>query len=103
MMYHSCNHFFPEWNLWQKFVVDTFSPALNLDALDNSHPIEVPIDDPASISEVFDVISYRKGSSVLRMLNDWVGDEQFRDGLRIYLNRHKYGNTCTKDLWVNYN
>ena len=60
----------------------------------------MPIEDPASIQEVFDVISYRKGSSVLRMLHDWVGDVKFRDGLRLYLSRHKYSNTCTRDLWA---
>lgn len=37
---------------------------------------------------------------MLRMLHDWVGDVKFRDGLRLYLNRHKYGNTCTRDLWA---
>ena len=100
MMYKAVDEMFPDWKLWKKFTTDMYSSALNLDALDNSHPIEVPIDDPNTIHEVFDVISYRKGSSVLRMLHDWIGDSNFRKGLQIYLNRFKYQNTCTKDLWA---
>lgn len=73
-MYKAVDEMFPEWKLWQKFTTDMYSTAQNLDALDNSHAIEVPIDDPNTIHEVFDVISYRKGSSVLRMLHDWIGD-----------------------------
>ena len=99
-MYQAVNEFFPTWNVWLKFVTEMYSSALHLDSFDNSHPIQVPIDNPNDINEIFDVISYRKGSSVLRMLHDWVGADNFRRGLQLYLKEYSYKNTCTRDLWT---
>lgn len=48
---------------------------------------------------MFDVLTYEKGASVLRMLEQYLGAEPFRDGIRLYLQRHKYGNAETTDLW----
>lgn len=100
MMYQSLDHFFPKWNIWLDFITTSYSEALDLDILDNSHPIEVAVIDPKDTDEIFDAISYEKGASVIRMLNDWIGDEAFRRGLKLYLSKHAYSNTCTKDLWV---
>ncbi len=73
--------------------------ALKLDALEHTHPIEVEVRHPDEIRTIFDAISYEKGASVLLMLHHYLGDEAFRDGLRLYLKRHAYGNTDTIDLW----
>ena len=100
MMYQSVNEFFPQWNIWRDFITESYSDALDLDALDNSHPIEVPVIDPKDTDEIFDAISYEKGASIIRMLNDWIGDDAFRRGLKLYLNKHSFANTCTKDLWA---
>jgi aminopeptidase N len=54
---------------------------------------------PSEINEIFDTISYAKGASVLRMLNDTISTDKFRAGLRVYLQRHKWGNTLSTDLW----
>ena len=56
-------------------LVLNWNRALNLDGLDNSHPIEVPVGHPDEVGEIFDAISYCKGSSVIRMLNNWVGPD----------------------------
>ena len=48
---------------------------MDLDALDNSHPIEIPVGHPDEIDEIFDAISYSKGASVIRMLYNWIGAE----------------------------
>ena len=74
--------------------------ALQLDALHNSHPIEVPVGHPSEIDEIFDDISYSKGASVIRMLHRYLGDGSFRAGMALYLKRHAYGNTQTEDLWA---
>ena len=74
--------------------------ALSLDALHNSHPIEVPVGHPSEIDEIFDDISYSKGASVIRMLHRYLGDADFRKGMALYLNRHAYKNTQTEDLWA---
>lgn len=63
--------------------------ALELDCLKNSHPIEVPVGHPSEIDEIFDDISYNKGASVIRMLHKYIGDDDFRKGMNIYLTRHQ--------------
>jgi len=65
---------------------------MSLDALKNSHPINVDVKHPAQIREIFDAISYDKGGSVLRMLENYVGIENFRKGLKHYLTKHRYSN-----------
>ncbi|XP_021928261.1 puromycin-sensitive aminopeptidase isoform X3 [Zootermopsis nevadensis] len=92
-------HLFPEYDIWTQFVTDTYIPALELDCLKNSHPIEVPVGHPSEIDEIFDDISYNKGASVIRMLHKYIGDEDFRKGMNLYLTRHQYKNTFTEDLW----
>lgn len=89
----------PSWQLWTQFVSNTTNGGLALDGLRNSHPIEVPVHSAAQIREIFDAISYNKGGSVLRMLEDYLGAETFRRGLRAYLSAHEYGNARTEDLW----
>lgn len=93
-------HLFPEYDIWTQFVTDTHVRALELDALKNSHPIEVPVDHPSEIDEIFDDISYHKGASVIRMLHAYIGDDDFRKGMNLYLKRHSYANAETEDLWA---
>jgi puromycin-sensitive aminopeptidase len=90
---------FPEWEMWTQFLTHDTSSALNLDGLRNSHPIEQPVNNPAEIGELFDAISYSKGGSVLRMLEHYLGEDDFREGLRLYIQRHQYANARTRDLW----
>ncbi len=85
--------------MWNQYVAERFAVALRLDALKTSHPIEIEVHNPSEIGEIFDQISYAKGSVVLRMLAEFLGAEKFRDGLRHYLKKHAYGNTVTADLW----
>ena len=91
--------FYPEWDLWDQFLDDTMLNAMSLDALKNSHPINVDVKHPAQIREIFDAISYDKGGSILRMLENYVGIENFRKGLKHYLTKHRYSNAEGRDLW----
>lgn len=93
-------HLFPEYDIWTQFVTDMYTRALELDSLKNSHPIEVPVGHPSEIDEIFDEISYNKGASVIRMLHDYIGEDDFRKGMNLYLTRHQYSNTTTEDLWL---
>ncbi|XP_050092219.1 puromycin-sensitive aminopeptidase [Anopheles aquasalis] len=93
------DHLFPGYDIWTQFVTDMYTRALELDCLRNSHPIEVPVGHPSEIDEIFDEISYNKGASVIRMLHHYIGDEDFKRGMHIYLTRHQYRNTRTEDLW----
>jgi puromycin-sensitive aminopeptidase len=89
----------PSWQWWADFRAGLGSHAREMDALANTHPIQVEVPDPQGLDEIFDAISYFKGQSILRMLEGYLGPEIFRDGLRVYLKRHAYGNTTTRDLW----
>lgn len=95
----AADHLFPEWKLWDQWVTDDQSAALRLDAMRTSHPIQVPIGRAQEVEEVFDAISYCKGSCVVRLLFAILGEEAFRKGLQIYMKRHQYGNTETFNLW----
>jgi len=90
---------FPEWEMWTQFIPDEQHRAFKLDALEHTHPIEVPVRHPDEIRTIFDGISYSKGASVIHMLHEYLTPEKFRDGLRLYLKKHAYGNTDTVDLW----
>ncbi|KAJ0414679.1 peptidase family M1-domain-containing protein [Aspergillus carlsbadensis] len=99
MSWYSCNSFYPEWKVWQSYVIDNLQSALSLDSLRSSHPIEVPVKRADEINQIFDAISYSKGSSVLRMISKYLGEETFLQGVRDYIRKHAYGNTQTGDLW----
>ena len=100
MSWYSCNIFYPEWKVWQSYVTDTLQGALNLDSLRSSHPIEVPVKRADEVNQIFDAISYSKGSCVLRMISKYLGEDVFMEGIRQYLKKHAYGNTETGDLWA---
>ncbi|KAJ4789146.1 Aminopeptidase M1 [Rhynchospora pubera] len=97
--YLSADSLFPEWNVWTQFLSESTS-GLRLDALDGSHPIEVEINHASEIDEIFDEISYRKGASVIRMLQSYLGAETFQRGLASYVKKFAYSNAKTEDLWA---
>lgn len=99
MSWYSCNEFYPEWKVWEQYVTDSLQQALALDALRSSHPIEVPVKRADEINQIFDAISYAKGSSLLKMISRWLGEDTFIKGVSNYLKKHKFGNTKTSDLW----
>ncbi len=100
MSWYSCNKFFPEWKIWQSYVTNDLQSALSLDSLRSSHPIEVPIKRADEVNQIFDAISYAKGSCVLRMISRYLGEDTFMEGIRRYLKKHAYGNTETGNLWA---
>lgn len=89
----------PEWKRWDAFGVSR-AAAFSVDGLLSTRPIEYPVHAPKDADAMFDVLTYEKGASVLRMLEQHIGPDVFRDGVRAYLRAHAYGNADTKDLWV---
>jgi aminopeptidase N len=69
------------------------------DALATTHPIVQRISSADEISQAFDTITYEKGSAVINMLENYVGADAWRAGVRAYMAKHAYGNTVSKDLW----
>lgn len=89
----------PEWKRWDSFGVSR-AAAFSVDGLQSTRPIEYPVQAPKDADAMFDVLTYEKGASVLRMLEQHIGPTVFRDGVRDYLHAHAYGNADTNDLWV---
>jgi len=90
--------FRPEWDRWTTFGVER-AAAFAIDSLGATRPIEFPVVSPAEAEGMFDVLTYQKGCAVMRMLEQYVGEDGFRDGLRGYMATHAYANTETSDLW----
>lgn len=81
----------PDYQVWTQFVTEAVQTAQNLDSLRSSHPIEVPVKDALEIDQIFDAISYLKGSSVIRMLSNHLSVDVFLKGVTDYLKTHAYG------------
>ena len=88
----------PDWERWTGFGVAR-TAAFDVDALAGTRPIEYPVVSPDDAEGMFDILTYEKGAAVLRMLEQWLGPDGFRAGIRRYLAEHAYGNTRTSDLW----
>lgn len=88
----------PNWKRWESFGVSRAS-AFATDGLRATRTIEFPVKRPEEAQGMFDVLTYEKGASVLRMLEQYLGAEPFRRGISLYLSKHKYANTETTDLW----
>jgi aminopeptidase N len=89
----------PEWQRWVAFGVSR-AAALSVDGLHSTRPIEFPVRAPREADAMFDVLTYEKGASVLRMLEQYLGPDVFRAGVREYLVRHRFANADTGDLWA---
>ncbi len=101
MEYFATDHLFPEWDMWTQYYASETMQAINRDALAGVQKIQQEVHTPAEIQTLFDpAIVYAKGGSLLNMLQAYLGAEAFRDGLRLYLHRHQYGNAKTHDLWL---
>lgn len=93
-----CAKFRPEWERWTSFSRYR-SMAQLVDALLTTRPIEFPVISPSDAEGMFDVLTYEKGASVVRMLEQYLGENRFRDGVREYLRTHSFENAETTDLW----
>lgn len=99
MEHFAVDALFPDYEIWEQYTTDSFAAAQRLDALKSSHPIIVPIKHAEEVEQVFDAISYCKGSTVVNMVAAIIGADKFKEGLSLYMSRHAYGNTETIDLW----
>jgi puromycin-sensitive aminopeptidase len=89
----------PEWKRWLSFSAVERPWAYDTDALKTSRPVEFEVTSPEEANEMFDALTYGKGSSVLRQIEQYLGEDVFRRGVGDYLRTHAYDNTVTRDLW----
>ncbi len=94
----ACDAYRPDWERWTSFGVER-TLAFDTDSLDNTRSVEFDVRSPADADGMFDVLTYQKGGSLLRMLEQYLGAEEFRTGVSHYLRIHSYANTETNDLW----
>jgi aminopeptidase N len=101
-------HFNPQWEVWlqrnlprdpTRRVGIAKEQAMEGDARSTTHPIHQRIATEAEANSAFDDITYKKGQSFLRMLESFLGEDVFRDGIRRYIAARKYSNSTTADLW----
>ena len=101
-------HFNPQWEVWLRKNVPrdparrvgiAKEQAMEGDARSTTHPVQQPIATEAEANSAFDDITYKKGQSFIRMLESFLGEDVFRDGIRRYIAAHKYSNSTTVDLW----
>jgi len=88
----------PEW----QFDLDDVSDGnhtMDTDSLASTRPIQQSADTPAQIQELFDGIAYDKAAAVLRMIEAYVGEQAFRDGVNAYIKQHQYANATASDFW----
>jgi puromycin-sensitive aminopeptidase len=90
--------FRPEWDVWTVFGLAR-TAAFDVDSLSSTRPIEFEVVSPQDAEGMFDVLTYEKGAAVLRMLEQYLGEDEFRGGIRHYLATHQFANTETTDLW----
>ena len=94
----ACDAYRPDWERWTTFSLER-SGAFEVDSLASTRTVEFPVRSPADADGMFDVLTYQKGGALLRMLEQYLGEERFREGVSHYLRTHAYGNTETSDLW----
>ncbi|XP_064471424.1 aminopeptidase N-like [Ornithodoros turicata] len=97
--YLGVRHVEPTWGTEELFVTNELQDVMNLDCLRSSHPVSVPVSDPAEISENFDRISYGKGAAIIRMMNFFLTETVFQKGLQNYLYEMRFHNSKQDDLW----
>jgi len=88
----------PEWAIWDQ-AQGQRQAAMLLDARPSTHPVIVPIADVEQANQAFDAITYQKGYAVVRMMEEYVGEDAFREGVRAYMRQHAYGNTVSSQFW----
>lgn len=98
MEMHATDAFRPQWDRWTTFGLSR-TAAFDTDSLTSTRPIEYPVISPADAEGMFDILTYEKGAAVVRMLEQYLGEDRFRSGIRKYLKDHAFGNTETSDLW----
>nr|XP_053642187.1 uncharacterized protein LOC128695534 [Cherax quadricarinatus] len=98
-MYIAVDQAEPAWRAKDQFIFEEVQSSFNIDCLENSHPIHLPVEHPDDINQIFDRVTYGKGSSIIRMMSHFLTEATFRSGLKNYLSALQFGNADQDDLW----
>ena len=97
--YLGADHVAPSSGIMDRFPIREIQSTFLYDSLQSSHPISIKVEHPDEIGQIFDSISYGKGASIIRMMANFLGINNFNQGISNYLKQHKYGNAQQDDLW----
>jgi aminopeptidase N len=92
------DQFNPDWQMWLTAAGDK-TAVMSGDARSSTHPIQQTVKNESDANDAFDSITYQKGGAILRMLEDYLGADEFRRGVHEYLSAHAYSSATTADLW----
>ncbi|MBV9646907.1 MAG: M1 family metallopeptidase [Candidatus Eremiobacteraeota bacterium] len=98
MQTKASDHFNPQWHLWERVNGDV-EAAMSTDGQSTTHPVQTPIEDETQAEAAFDEITYQKGGAFIRMLEQYLGEATFRDGIRQYVHDNAYSNTTSANLY----
>jgi aminopeptidase N len=89
----------PTWRWWEQ-EDESRESAMAADARATSHAIEQHVTNELEALNSFDSdITYSKGEALLRMLEAYIGEDVFRQGIRSYIKNRAYSNAAAADLW----
>ena len=100
--YGAVDHYYPEWDTWEQFLDGMTASALSRDALNETTAIEIPSGEHVVINTSTAPIIYNKGGSILRQIEGYIGQDDFRKGLQDYLRAHEYGTAASRHLWESF-
>ena len=96
------DHYCPQWDTWQQFLYSMTGPALTRDALHETFAIEIPGGEHVVINSSTAPIIYNKGGSILRQIQGYIGEDNFKKGLQHYLKTYEYDCAASQDLWQSF-
>ena len=97
--YGVVDHFHPKWQVWDQFLLGQTAPAMGRDGLNDTCAIEIPGGEHVVINTSTAPIIYSKGGSILRMIQGYIGNDDLRKGLQLYLKTYEYANAASHNLW----
>ena len=97
--YGVVDHYYPQWGIWEQFLAGQTNAAMTRDGMHETFAIEIPGGDHVVINSSTAPIIYSKGGSILRQVKQYIGDDNFRNGLTRYLESHAYANAASHHLW----
>lgn len=99
MEYKGVENFEKTWDMESLFLTTDLHPVMDHDAKKSSRAIVADVSTPSQVSAIFDIISYNKGAAVIRMMENFMGEEKFRQGIHNFLVKYSYGTVVTQDLF----
>ena len=98
MAYETLATLYPPDEIWKRFYQSFKPAAYAIDSTQGTTPIHQSIANLNDAKSAYGAIVYSKTPGILRQLSFVIGETAFRDGVRLFLREHAYGNADWGDL-----